>query len=56
MTTDYAARAEKLLRAAPSAGSVNQGQVEALTGIGWALLALLDSQQTAPSKEDTDRG
>lgn len=54
--TDYRARAEQYLQEAPHAGSVNHGQVEALTGIGYALLHLADQltaqQDSASSSED----
>jgi len=52
--TDHADRARKHLTSAPQAGSVDYGQVQALTGIGWALLALLE--HIAPSNEEDDRG
>ena len=48
----HRARAERLLREAPQAGSVNHGQVEALAGIGFALLALVDRLAPPAPEED----
>lgn len=48
---DHRARAERLLTEAPQAGSMNHGQVEALAGIGFALLALGD-QLAATTREE----